>query len=317
MLGIDEIKKRYDLASMIEEQTGQKVDYQHKIHCPFHADSTPSFVVYPDGKWHCFGCQKHGDLFDFLGLIWECDLREVIDRLSDGGMRAKIEHIPPQRKAAKAFTPTLDPALIDRFEYNFGAREAEYWRKRGITWREIAAFRVGWTGKTHKNPRRRYRYSFPWYYRGILTAIKLRRDDSHPVKHDLKYDTEPGSRTAAPYNIDMVLTGATNTVLIVEAEKCAMYAFRHGLVAVAAPANTWRESWNSLLSYVPNVIVVADNDDNEVGMQSANAIKATVRRARIVIPPVGKDFSDYSLWLHETLGDRDAETEQIREWLGI
>lgn len=35
--------------------------------CPFHKEREPSFVVYPDGSWHCFGCRKHGnDIIDFV-----------------------------------------------------------------------------------------------------------------------------------------------------------------------------------------------------------------------------------------------------------
>lgn len=35
--------------------------------CPFHDDRTPSFTVYPNsGKFHCYGCGKHGDVISFL-----------------------------------------------------------------------------------------------------------------------------------------------------------------------------------------------------------------------------------------------------------
>ncbi len=35
--------------------------------CPFHQDRTPSFVVYPaTNTFHCFGCEKHGDVIDFV-----------------------------------------------------------------------------------------------------------------------------------------------------------------------------------------------------------------------------------------------------------
>lgn len=30
-----------------------------RILCPFHKEDTPSFVVYPDGQGHCFGCGAH------------------------------------------------------------------------------------------------------------------------------------------------------------------------------------------------------------------------------------------------------------------
>lgn len=38
--------------------------------CPFHRETTPSFVVYPStGRWRCFGCQKEGDAASFTWLI--------------------------------------------------------------------------------------------------------------------------------------------------------------------------------------------------------------------------------------------------------
>lgn len=40
--------------------------------CPFHRDRTPSLAVYPhcvDAHFHCFGCDAHGDVLDFLELL--------------------------------------------------------------------------------------------------------------------------------------------------------------------------------------------------------------------------------------------------------
>lgn len=32
--------------------------------CPFHREKDPSFVVYADGGYHCFGCRAHGTAKD-------------------------------------------------------------------------------------------------------------------------------------------------------------------------------------------------------------------------------------------------------------
>lgn len=38
---------------------------------PDHDDATPSFVVYPDGGWYCFGkCQRGGDVFTLVALAF-------------------------------------------------------------------------------------------------------------------------------------------------------------------------------------------------------------------------------------------------------
>ncbi len=40
---------------------------RQKVRCMFHAEKSPSFVIYPDGSWYCFGCAEHGkDSIDFL-----------------------------------------------------------------------------------------------------------------------------------------------------------------------------------------------------------------------------------------------------------
>lgn len=35
-----------------------------RARCPFHKETEPSFVVYSDGSYHCFGCRAHGTAKD-------------------------------------------------------------------------------------------------------------------------------------------------------------------------------------------------------------------------------------------------------------
>ncbi len=51
-----------------------------KMNCPFHDDSSPSFVIYWDNqKWHCFGCGLRGDVYDFIVSVRHCSLTEALD----------------------------------------------------------------------------------------------------------------------------------------------------------------------------------------------------------------------------------------------
>lgn len=34
--------------------------------CQFHLEDTPSFFIYPDNSYFCFGCGVHGNAIDFL-----------------------------------------------------------------------------------------------------------------------------------------------------------------------------------------------------------------------------------------------------------
>lgn len=66
---VDEIKDRVDIVEFVSHYVPlRKAGRNHTGLCPFHADTAPSFVVFPDGqRWHCFGaCATGGDVFTFL-----------------------------------------------------------------------------------------------------------------------------------------------------------------------------------------------------------------------------------------------------------
>ena len=51
--------------------------------CPFHADKTPSFRVYPDSKrFKCFGCGARGDAFEFVQRFDGKDFKTVVRELA-------------------------------------------------------------------------------------------------------------------------------------------------------------------------------------------------------------------------------------------
>ena len=66
---IKERNREIDILNVIEKagvQLTQRGD-KYKGSCPFHSENNPSFYVFPDGHYHCFGCQAHGDAIDSCG----------------------------------------------------------------------------------------------------------------------------------------------------------------------------------------------------------------------------------------------------------
>ncbi len=63
-----EVREKIDIVSLISEYLPlKKTGRNFTTVCPFHSENTPSFVVSPERQiWHCFGCQKGGDVFTFL-----------------------------------------------------------------------------------------------------------------------------------------------------------------------------------------------------------------------------------------------------------
>jgi len=51
--------------------------------CPFHQEKSGSFHVWPEeSRFHCFGCGRHGDIFDFLRLSENITFKEAVTRIS-------------------------------------------------------------------------------------------------------------------------------------------------------------------------------------------------------------------------------------------
>ena len=63
--------------------------------CPFHAERTPSFYVYPD-HFHCFGCGAHGDVFDWLMRTRRLAFRDALAFLGAGAVVSRLVPMPPR-----------------------------------------------------------------------------------------------------------------------------------------------------------------------------------------------------------------------------
>jgi hypothetical protein len=114
-IDFDAIKARHPLAEYCRERgielhrdgaPGQLVGL-----CPLHTEDTPSFTVYPDHHFHCYGCSAHGDVTDLEQARGGGTLAEAAERLGS----ERSQQIAPSPKA-----PKQEPAPIITKENPFG-----------------------------------------------------------------------------------------------------------------------------------------------------------------------------------------------------
>lgn len=81
---IDRVREATDLVDLISEVTQvKKSGRSYMAVCPFHQEKTPSMSVdRARGLYHCFGCGKGGDIFDFVRETRGVEFGEALDMLA-------------------------------------------------------------------------------------------------------------------------------------------------------------------------------------------------------------------------------------------
>ena len=151
---LDELRARTPLAAIVGRRVRlARSGRQWKGCCPFHGEKTPSFYVYEDGHYHCFGCGAHGDAIGFVMQTEGAGFMEAVERLA---AEAGLEVPKPSPEAAEAERQRLDLAAV------LEAAQASYQRRlflpegrarAGLSARPrsvretIRRFGLGWSGE--------------------------------------------------------------------------------------------------------------------------------------------------------------------------
>lgn len=103
-----------------------------KACCPFHADRSPSFTIFDNGRrFHCFGCGAAGDVLDFVQRTHRVGFREAAAILEGGtfpvaAMEASAAAAPSHDRTVEAL------AIWDRAENASGTPAESYLRSRRL-----------------------------------------------------------------------------------------------------------------------------------------------------------------------------------------
>ena len=184
---IDEIKDRLDIVEVISSYIPlEKAGRNHKALCPFHAEKTASFVVFPESqRWHCFGaCSEGGDIFNFVMKQEGWDFRTALEELA---RRAGVELQPstPAQDQAEREADRLRELLTTVAEYYHyllrHAPEAEgvrsYIVERGLSDATVEGFRLGYSPAGWERTRA-YLVERRYTVEELLNAgLVLRRED--------------------------------------------------------------------------------------------------------------------------------------------
>src|SRR5215510_13671396 len=152
---ISQIRDAADIVAVIGQHVQlRRAGTSWKGLCPFHGEKTPSFNVVPAKQFfHCFGCQKHGDVFSFLMELEGKSFVEVAEQLAGrfGIAMPRVEESPELRRARGERIAMLE---INRLATAFyrevladprrGEPGRAYLARRGVSAETAERFQLGY-----------------------------------------------------------------------------------------------------------------------------------------------------------------------------
>lgn len=152
---IEEIKQRIDIVDLINEYVPLKKRGSNYIGlCPFHNEKTPSFTVNPTKNfYHCFGCGKGGNVYNFLMDIENIDFKEALEILAGrAGVELQRKTFTYEDKKEISFKERL--MEINELAKNYyketlykpsSKKAQEYIRERKLTNDSLNTFEIGYS----------------------------------------------------------------------------------------------------------------------------------------------------------------------------
>ncbi len=148
---IEEIKFRNDISDVISSYVSLKRRGRNLVGlCPFHAEKTPSFNVYPQSSsFYCFGCGAGGDIITFIERIENLDYIESIKFLAQRAGISMPENNKKDEELSSIKTRILEinRAAARFFHKNLysskGEKALNYLYKRGLTDKIVKHFGLG------------------------------------------------------------------------------------------------------------------------------------------------------------------------------
>lgn len=147
---IELIKSKINIVDLIQEYLPlKKSGVNFKANCPFHQEHTPSFMVSPErGIWHCFGCDKGGDIFKFLMEKESIGFKDALESLAQkAGVTLKNTDKKEDNINDKIYQANQKAAQFYNYlltQHPLGKKAMDYLHKRGLTDETVKTFNLGY-----------------------------------------------------------------------------------------------------------------------------------------------------------------------------
>lgn len=158
---VEQIKQRLTVVDVVGSYIKlQKAGGNFKAPCPFHSEKAPSFYVSPAREiWHCFGCSRGGDIFEFVKEIEGVEFPEALKILADrAGITVTYENPKFRDEKTRLVDLLKEATVFYQKQLIANKKPLDYLRKRGLKNDTLKMFNVGFAPEEEKGWRNLFDY---------------------------------------------------------------------------------------------------------------------------------------------------------------
>ncbi len=143
---VEQIKSKLNIVDVVGSYLKlERAGGNLKARCPFHNEKTPSFYVSPAREsFHCFGCGKGGDIFEFVKEMEGMEFIDALKILAErAGVRVVNEDNSARSEKGRLISALENATLFYQGELEKNPLALEYLKKRGLTENTIREWKIG------------------------------------------------------------------------------------------------------------------------------------------------------------------------------
>ncbi len=143
---VEQIKSKLNIVDVVGSYLKlEKAGGNLKARCPFHNEKTPSFYVSPAREsFHCFGCSKGGDIFEFVKEMEGIEFVDALKILAErAGVRIVNDNNSERSEKGRLISVLENATLFFQNELIKNPPALEYLKKRGLNDETISMWKIG------------------------------------------------------------------------------------------------------------------------------------------------------------------------------
>jgi DNA primase len=274
------LRERIDLSELAGHHTELKPRGQALVGCcphPGHEDEHPSFYVYPDARFFCYGCRWHGDVTDLWAAVkgLRPGTEAALDLAREFGVDLPTVSAEAKEKAERRRQQEAE-YLKQAEEYHEALLRypsvVDWWEGRGFDEGLREKFLLGVTDDGHAA-------TIPFWNRGRVHGIVRRKLEGEP-----KYVLPKKEDLPAEYRPLFVPGRVREGMFVVEGyvDALALSALGYGVAAIGG-THPNQEQLAEIRRLPGRIYVLPDAD--EEGRKAARRLVEELYPKAVLCPP--------------------------------